>query len=59
MATRDRNGRWTHTRGKPPGCGRLQRAIRRTFIAYGFRSLTIRILVAMLSGGSPVCALDA
>jgi hypothetical protein len=40
--TRDKTGRWTHTRGKPPGHGRLLRAVRRTFIAHNFQPLTIR-----------------
>jgi hypothetical protein len=39
---RAKNGRWTHTLGKPPGTGHLQRAVRRAFIAADYRPLTIR-----------------
>jgi hypothetical protein len=39
---RDKSGRFTGITVKPRGCGRLQRAIRRTFIAYGFRPLITR-----------------
>ena len=43
--SRDKNGRWTHTFGKPPGCGRLQRVIGRAFAAFSNRPLVIGILL--------------
>jgi hypothetical protein len=39
--TRDKSGRFTGITYKPPGCGRVQKAVRRTFIAHGYQPLTI------------------